>query len=123
MGALAAIALVGAHLQDRKLLALRGEPYASYLACTSFVPFAAALAGRTRIVWSELPSAGFAAGLLLALVLRAVHAQIFAYAGLLVIVPTVGGAFFLLASEWLGERRRDAARPAAASGVPRGRRA
>ena len=123
MGALAAIALAGAHLQDRKLLALRGEPYASYLAQTSLVPFAAALEGRTRIVWRELPLAGLACGLALAFVLRAVHAQLYAHAGLFVIVPTVGGAFFLLVSEWRGERRHGEAISPATRGVAPGGRA
>lgn len=122
MGALAAIALVGARLQDRKLLALRGEPYASYLAHTSLMPFAAALEGRTRVVWRELPIAGLACGLVLAFVLRAVHAHLFDFAGLFVIVPAVGGAFFLLVSEWRGERLHGAAMAPATRGVsPSGR--
>src|SRR4030095_4865236 len=45
MGSLACFALLGAALQDRKLLALRGEPYADYLATTSTVPLAAISAG------------------------------------------------------------------------------
>jgi uncharacterized membrane protein len=102
LGGLAAIALVGARLQDRKLLALRGESYATYLAHTSTLPFAAALAGRTRIVWRELPIAGLAFGVVLAFLLRAVHAHVFDYAGLFVIVPTVGGAFLLLVAERRG---------------------
>jgi uncharacterized membrane protein len=116
MGALAAIALVGARLQDRKLLALRGESYATYLARTSTLPFAAALAGRTRIVWRELPIAGLVFGVVLAFLLRAVHARVFDYGGLFVIVPVVGGAFLLLVREWRGERRaRDGRAPADAS--------
>jgi hypothetical protein len=56
-------------------------------------------------VWSELPIAGLAFGLVLAFLLRAVHAHVFAYAGVLVIVPTVGGAFLLLLAEWRSERK------------------
>ena len=55
MGSLALFAGVGAWLQDRKLLALRGEDYCDYLAVTSAIPFAAILAGRQRLVWGELP--------------------------------------------------------------------
>ena len=106
MGGLAFVALAGARHQDRKLLALRGERDAAYLASTSMLPFAAALAGRTRIVWRELPIGGLALGVVVAFLLRAVHPHIFDYAGLFVIAPTVGGAFLLLSVEGLAERRR-----------------
>src|SRR5262245_10642906 len=105
LGSLAAVALVGARLQDRKLLALRGESYAHYLARTSTIPFAAALAGRTRVVWGELPVAGLVLGVVAAFLLRAVHGHILDFAGLLVIVPVVGGAFAIAASSWLAQRR------------------
>src|SRR6185295_18974868 len=55
MAGLAAIALLGLALQDRKLAALRGEPYERYLATSSTLPFAAIAAGRQRLVLSELP--------------------------------------------------------------------
>ena len=116
MGALALLAVFGARHQDRKLLALRGQPYAEYLASTSTLPFAAALAGRTRVVWRELPLGGLILGLVVAVALRAVHAHVFDYGGAFVIVPTVGGAFSILISEWRSElqrARRNAARTAA----------
>ncbi|MGH7822719.1 MAG: NnrU family protein, partial [Candidatus Binatia bacterium] len=54
MSAIALLAIAGALHQDRKLLAERGRAYGEYLAATSFLPFAAVLAGRQRIVWSEI---------------------------------------------------------------------
>jgi uncharacterized membrane protein len=108
MASLAAVALAGSALQDRKLLALRGGPHADFLARTSTLPFAAALAGRTRIVWRELPLLGMAIGVVLAFGLRAVHARLFDHGGVYVIAPVVGGAFFLLVSRSLADRRRGA---------------
>ncbi len=105
MGGLGIFALLGARLQDQKLLALRGEPYAAYLAATSTLPFAAILAGRQRVVSHELPWRGFAVGLLIALALRQVHGQLFDRGGLYVAGATVGGALFLALQTWLRERR------------------
>ncbi len=105
MGGLGLFALLGARHQDQKLLALRGEPYAAYLAATSTLPFAAVLAGRQRVVLHELPWRGFAVGLPIAVALRQVHGQIFDRGGLYVAGATVGGALFLALQTWLRERR------------------
>jgi uncharacterized membrane protein len=106
MGTLVVLALFGSRHQDRKLLALRGESFAEYLSRTSTVPFAAALAGRTRIVWRELPKGALALGVVLAFALRAVHAHLFEHAGVYVIAPVVLGAFSILAAEWRSELRQ-----------------
>jgi uncharacterized membrane protein len=103
MTCLAGFALVGAALQDRKLLSLRGEPYAAYLAATSTLPFAAIAAGRQRLVWRELPWAMLLLGVVLAWLLRAVHAHLFDHSGAYVIAAFVLGPLAIL----LGELRRD----------------
>lgn len=116
MGSLALLAGLGAWLQDRKLLALRGEPYAAYLAVTSAIPFAAIVAGRQRLVLSELPYALLLGGLALAFMLRAVHGHIFDHGGAYVIAALVLGPAAILLGEWRSERRsrrRAAAAPAA----------
>lgn len=109
-GALAAYALVGAMHQDRKLLAQRGRPYADYLAATSLLPFGAALTGRRRITWAELPWFALAGGAIVAWVLATVHDSIFAHGGAWVIGVTVGGAAVLAAQSWRKATRRTATR-------------
>ncbi len=105
MGGLGIFALLGARHQDHKLLALRGEPYAAYLAATSTLPFGAVLAGRQRVVWGELPWGVFAVGLLISLALRQVHGQLFDRGGVYVAGAVVGGALFLALRTWLRDRR------------------
>jgi uncharacterized membrane protein len=102
------LAALGAWHQDAKLLRLRGRPYADYVGATSAVPFAAILAGRQRLVWSELPLGAAAVGVGLAVVLRTVHDQIFAHGGAWFIGTVVGGAA-LLALQAIRRQRR--ARP------------
>ena len=105
MGSLALFALLGAWFQDRKLLALRGEPYAAYLAATSTVPFAAIAAGRQRLVASELPYGTLLLGLALAWLLRSLHAHLFDHGGAYVIAALVLGPLLILVSEWRRDRR------------------
>ena len=105
MGGLALLAGFGAREQDRKLLALRGAPYADYLAVTSSVPFAAILAGRQRLVSRELPIALPLLGLLFAWGLRAVHGGLFAHGGAYVIGAVLGGVLVILIDEWRRGRR------------------
>jgi uncharacterized membrane protein len=106
MAGLAAFAVAGAAHQDRKLAALRGEPYARYLRLTSFVPFAAAIAGRGPIAWRELPWLAFGAGVALAWLLRMVHGGIFDHGGLYVIAAISGGGLAATALAWLHGRSR-----------------
>jgi len=105
MGSLALFALLGAWFQDRKLLALRGEPYAAYLAASSTLPFAAIFAGRQRLVWAELPYGMLVLGLALAWILRAVHEQLFDHGGAYVIAALVIGPLVILHAEWRRDRR------------------
>lgn len=92
MAGVVLLAVAGAWHQDRKLLRLRGEPYAAYLNATSMVPFAAIVAGRQRLAVGELPFGALALGAILAVVLRTVHGSIFARGGAWVIVVVLGGA-------------------------------
>lgn len=104
-GLLALFVTVGAWHQDRKLLRLRGGPYADYLARTSALPLGAVLAGRQRLVWRELPLGALGVGLLGAYLLRSVHDGIFAAGGAWVIAVTVGGAVVLGIDAWRRDRR------------------
>ena len=104
-GGLALLAIVGAWHQDAKLLARRGEPYADYLATTSVVPLAAAVAGRQRPVWRELPLGGALAGAGIAVALRMVHDSIFARGGVWVIATVIGAAGVFTWQSWRRAQR------------------
>jgi uncharacterized membrane protein len=66
----------GARHQDaRKVHEVPG--YDDLIRTTSFVPFAAILTGRQRLVASELPFGGLIAGVLVAVVVRHFHAHLF----------------------------------------------
>jgi uncharacterized membrane protein len=105
MGALPVLALVGLALQDRKLAALRGEPYRRYLAVTSTLPFAAIAAGRQRLVLSELPYGALLLGLPVAWLLRAVHGSLFAHGGAYLIAALVVGPLVILFVQLRRDRR------------------
>ena len=106
MAGLALFAVAGALHQDRKLLVLRGEPYAAYLRATSFVPVRAAIAGRGPVAWRELPWLAFAAGVALAWLLRRMHGAIFDHGGLYVIAAISGGGLAATALAWRRGRSR-----------------
>jgi uncharacterized membrane protein len=79
-GAIIVLAIVGAHLQDRKKAHLQPDFWPEWQRRTSFVPFAAIAAGRARVgalgahaiggglvlwlaaTWAHIPLAGWAAG-------------------------------------------------------------
>jgi uncharacterized membrane protein len=121
MGGLALFSVVGAAQQDRKLVALRGEPYAAYLEATSFLPFAAAIAGRGRIVWRELPWLAFGAGLALAWLLREGHGAIFDHGGVYVIAAISGGGLVATTLAWRRDRSRSRAERGEGWNAPRAR--
>ena len=116
MGSLALFALLGAWFQDRKLLALRGEPFAAYLAASSTLPFAAIAAGRQRLVASELPYGTLLLGVALAWVLRSLHGHLFDHGGAYVIAALVIGPLAILASAWRRDRRSHRRGPSVAVG-------
>lgn len=102
---LALVAILGARHQDAKLVARRGPAYAEYLAATSFVPFAAALAGRQRVGWRELPFGTLVGGVGLALLLRWSHASLFAGGGAWLVLAVVAGAAIVGAQSFRRARR------------------
>jgi uncharacterized membrane protein len=103
--ALATLAVVGSWHQDRKLIALRGRPYADYVASTSAIPFAAIVDGRQPFAWRELSATSVALGVAAAIGLRSIHDRILAGGGLWLVVAVVAGAGIAgLASLW-GARR------------------
>jgi uncharacterized membrane protein len=106
-GGIALLTFVGARHQDAKLLERRGEAYADYLAGTSFLPFAAVLAGRQQIVWREIPWLAAGLGLVLAAALLMVHEDIFAFGGALVIPAIVGGGAVALLQAARRARREE----------------
>jgi uncharacterized membrane protein len=69
-------AWIGARHQDRRLARERPE-YARLVRDTSFVPFAAIVAGRQRLAPGELPWGAIGGGLVLTVVLRHWHASLF----------------------------------------------
>jgi len=72
-GAMAVLALAGsAHIDSRKRRQL-GAGWDTYARRTSHIPFAAALQGRTRIVWSEIGWRPVILGLCLYIVLLILH--------------------------------------------------
>jgi uncharacterized membrane protein len=105
---LAVLSIVGSWHQDRKLLQLRGRPYAEYLRATSIVPFAAIISGRQSFSWRELSIASIVVGLASAFALRAVHASIFASGGAYFIGATLAGAAVATVGA-IRRNRRDAA--------------
>jgi uncharacterized membrane protein len=110
---LALLSVAGAQHQDEKLLRRGGEAYGKYLAATSMMPFAAIVSGRQRLVWQELPLKALLVGLGLVFALRAIHEQIFAFGGLLVIAAVIAGAGILglLSSISSRSRRVDKSEP------------
>lgn len=90
----ALLSLLGAVLQDRKLLRRHGDAYARYLDVTSLLPFVAILQGRQRLAPGEglLRRSLIAAGV--ATLLGIVHPWLAAFnAAPLAGVIALGGAF------------------------------
>lgn len=117
MGGLATLAIAGARHQDAKHLERHGRPYAEYLAATSFLPFAAILAGRQRLVWRELPLGAAALGLAVAAGLRFIHPSLFAGGGRWMVLAIAAGGMVATLQSWLRARRPAA--PPALGTVPR----
>ncbi len=104
--ALALFASVGAWHQDRKLLRRHGAAYADYLAATSVIPFGAVVSGRQRVVWRELAGGALVAGVLVAIVLRTLHATILAHGGAWVVGAVVAGGAVETVQSWRRAHRR-----------------
>lgn len=104
-GTLALYCVVGAAHQDRRYVAQRGQAHAGFVAATSFLPFAAILAGRQRLVWHELPVTVLVGSVAAIYALRLAHDSILAANGSRVIAVVLGGAALATLSSWYGARR------------------
>jgi len=71
--AITALALIGARQIDRRKQREIGAAWAGFAAATSFLPFAAAIGGRTRLSWRDVGWPGLALGLALYAVLLLAH--------------------------------------------------
>ncbi len=94
-GTFGVLAVLGGLMQDRKMVARRGEQHAEYLRASSFLPFWAVVRGRQRIVWSELPWLFLVLGGAGAWGIRLLHGTTFAanygayvVFGVMVVVPS-----------------------------------
>ena len=76
-GGFALFCVIGCAHQDKRKRATRGAALDAYFAETSLLPFGAILAGRNRLVWSELPWLGLAIGAALATTLYLLHPRMF----------------------------------------------
>lgn len=76
-GGLAVFALAGAAHQDARKRVTDPARLATFFAETSFWPFAAIVAGRNRLAWSEVPWIALAVGAAIAVGIYALHPWIF----------------------------------------------
>jgi uncharacterized membrane protein len=83
-GSLAALALGGTVLIDRKKQLALGSNWSRLVAITSNLPFAALAAGRAKLRWREIGILRITAGLLLYAVLYLAHPK---FTGLPVMIP------------------------------------
>lgn len=89
------LAIAGPVHQARKLRTRRGAPYERYLAETSAIPFAAIIARRQRLVWSELPWGTLALGPVAAFGIHLVHADLLSWRGAPLSLAVVGGSVLI----------------------------
>jgi uncharacterized membrane protein len=92
------LGLVGGMHQDRRLIGELGEPYRTYVASTSFWPFAAVLTKRQTIRWREQPWLAYGAGLGASLALYRFHDHIFDRGGAYVIGVVALGSILAIVS-------------------------
>jgi uncharacterized membrane protein len=71
------LAIIGGMHQDRRKIRELGDRYRQFLAKTSFVPFAALIGGRVRWTRGDMPWAAIGVGVVLAVVIVALHPIIF----------------------------------------------
>ena len=77
-GGMVAFSLAGAAHQDARKRATEEERLGQFLVESSFWPFGAVIAGRNRVIWSELPWVALAIGAGAAVGLYALHPWAFA---------------------------------------------
>jgi uncharacterized membrane protein len=76
-GGFPVFAIVGGLHQDARKRTTEGERRRDFYGETSFLPFAAIVAGRNRLLLAEIPWQGVTIGLGVAATLYAFHAQLF----------------------------------------------
>jgi uncharacterized membrane protein len=111
---LALFTWLGSVHQDTKLLSLRGDVHRRYMEVTSFLPFAAIVAGRQQLKLRGIPLPAILACIAVPWLLRTFHDSIFAAAGAYVIGATVAGAAIASFQAWRAQRK-SAARAVASS--------
>ena len=114
----AVLATAGALLQDRKLLARHGAPYASYLAATSVIPFVALLQRRQTITGEDRLLRRFALSGAIALLLLAAHPLWSAFHGAPFAGVMAAGGIFASARRWWHARAADALARRPANSAP-----
>jgi len=77
-GGMLAFSLAGAAHQDARKRATEEERLGQFFAESSFWPFGAIIAGRNRLIWSELPWIALAVGAAAAIGIYALHPWAFA---------------------------------------------
>jgi uncharacterized membrane protein len=96
----AVLAIGGAHLQDRKLTARHGDEYATYVARTSFLPFAGLLRREPLWVRGESLVRQLASSMLIAGLVLVAHPWLSMWHGALLAVGVALGGLVLLARGW-----------------------
>jgi uncharacterized membrane protein len=76
-GLFPALSIIGGMHQDRRKILELGDRYRQFVAKTSFVPFAALIGGRVRWAGGDMPWAAIGVGVMLAVVIVALHPIIF----------------------------------------------
>jgi len=105
----AVLATAGALLQDRKLLARHGAAYASYMATTSVVPFAALMQRRQSVTSEDRVLRRFALSGALALLLLAAHPLWSAFHGAPFAGVMAAGGIYAAARRWRHSKSADRA--------------
>ena len=76
-GMFPALGIIGGIHQDQRKIRELGDRYRDFVAKTSFMPFAALLAGRVRWTGSDMPWAAIGAGAVLTIAIIALHPMMF----------------------------------------------
>lgn len=76
-GLFPALGIIGGMHQDRRKIRQLGDRYREFVAKTSFVPFAALISGRVRWTGDDMPWKAIGVGVVLVVVIVAIHPMIF----------------------------------------------
>ena len=76
-GTFPALGILGGLHQDTRKIREPGQSYREFMAQTSFIPFAALIAGRTRFARADIPWTAISAGIVLTAIIVALHPLIF----------------------------------------------